>query len=154
MKNYLLSIIAAGIICAITGILFPNKDTIEKIVGLMCGLFMTLIVLSPIKKINPVNWGLSYEFQSDQSKHIAEQGQYQAEETLREVITEYCSTYIVEKAKGMGVDIDVQFQLNSNDPPVPTSAVITGTVSPYAKAKLKNILTQDLGIPEDRQQWS
>ena len=154
MRSYLLSLICAGVICCTASYLFREKSGVGKLVKMLCGLFMTIALLSPLKQIDIRSVDLLQMLQSSESQSIIAQGQQQADDALQEVIIEYCSTYIVEKAKGMGVDIDVQFQLNNADPPIPTAAVITGSVSPYTKAKLITILEQELGIPEDQQTWN
>lgn len=153
MRQYLLRIIAAGILCALITVCFNKNDTISYLVRLICGLFMMLTVISPWKTIQISSLMDSYELQTDEKDNIIAEGKAYSNDALRDVISEQCRTYIVEKAKGMGVDIDAEVMLSQEDLPTPCAVTISGGVSPYAKTRLEELLTQDLGIPKEQQKW-
>ena len=153
MKAYLLSILSAGLLCAFATSISKSSSGVGKMLGLICGLFMTMTILSPLVKWNPMQHLDTFDVNRGDSEAIIQEGQVQANSAMREVISQQCRTYIVEKANAMGVDIDAQFILNDNDLPAPTSVTITGPVSPYAKSILQEILSNDLGIPKEQQIW-
>jgi len=48
--------------------------------------------------------------------------------------------------------LDVEVELGDCEP-VPASVRITGPASPYARTQLQKRITDELGIPKERQQW-
>ncbi len=153
MRQYLIRVIACGILCALATVRFQKSDAVGRLIHLMCGIFMTLTVISPWKNIRITSLMEDYEIKMDSKDSVIAEGEAYSNNTLRQVISQQCSTYIVEKANGMGVNIDAEVVLNPEDPPTPCAVTITGSVSPYAKARLEDLLTQDLGIPKEQQTW-
>ena len=153
MRQYLIRIVAAGILCALASARFREKDAISRLIRLMCGVFMTLTVISPWRNIKISSFLDSVDLQQDQKNAIISDGKMYSDTAFREVIKEQCRTYIVEKAKGMGVNIDADVVLNQGNPPTPCAVTITGGVPPYTKSRLEELLMQDLGIPEEQQIW-
>lgn len=153
MRAYLFSILFAGLLCAFATSLFKSSSGVGKMIGLICGLFMTMTILSPLVKWDPIQHMNMFDVNYSNCEDAIQEGQQQANSAMREVISQQCRTYIVEKANAMGVDIDAQIVLNDNDLPAPASVTITGLVSPYAKSILQEILSNDLGIPKEQQIW-
>ena len=154
MKSYLTGVVCAGILCACVIPLFRNTDTHGKLIRTICGLFMLITVIAPITKVSGLSVDTYLDAVSDDSAYIVEDGTQQAQEFLQAFIKEECETYIVEKANGMGVNIDAEVTLSTIDSQTPYSIRISGAVSPYVKAKLQTVIADDLGIPKERQSWT
>ena len=48
---------------------------------------------------------------------------------------------------------DFEITLTRDDPPLPHSAILSGTISPQGKPKLQQILQTQLGIEKENVQW-
>ena len=78
------------------------------------------------------------------------------EELEREVIKANCEEYILDKAEELGTaDIKVGITVFTSPEgiPIPYSSEISGTLIFPQKEDLSKILTEDLGIPAERQRW-
>ena len=51
MRNYILSVVAAAVICVIAGNLISEKTANGQILKLLCGILMTITALSPLFNI-------------------------------------------------------------------------------------------------------
>ena len=153
MKSYVFRIITAGVICTITFSLFQKNETIGKLLKMISGLFMLITILMPLSKIdaNIITY-IDPTIHRDASVFV-QSGCFQAQESLRSIITERCQTYIVEKASSMGVSVDAEVSLNDDTYPSPCAVRVLGAVSPYTKQQLQTIISQDLGIPKEQQIW-
>lgn len=152
IRQYLISVTAAAIICGcITGIL-GKKGTVEGITKFLCGLFMTVTVVAPLVdfQLPEVNafWN---SYRTEAGLAIAE-GEHIANEMKTAVITEHIETYILDKADSMGLSVTVEISLD--DELLPDLVIIHGTASPYAKSKLCNYIMENLGIPEEMLSWT
>lgn len=73
---------------------------------------------------------------------------------LSDLISQEAETYILDKARENGLDLTVEVETKVEDTyPVPWSVVIRGQISAAEQAALSQQITQDLGIPEERQEW-
>ena len=153
MRQYLVSIISAGILCTLVTTFFHKNTAIDRIISLLCGTFMTFTLIAPVKHINLSSVIDLPAADSEEVDAIIAKGEQYTDNSVRQVITEQCRTYIVEKASGMGVSVNAEVVLNQKDPPTPCAVTIIGSVSPYQKTRIEEMLTQDLGIPKEQQTW-
>lgn len=151
IKEYLISVCIAAIICGILIKLTEEKGSTGALVKLLCGLFMLITTLSPIIKL-PV-----YEFQNffDQlaveAEHAASIGQTAANEEIDHIVADRTKAYILEKASALGVTLDVEVVLKDS---IPATVRISGAASPYAKHLLSKYISEHLGITAEDQQWN
>ncbi len=152
IRQYLISVTGAAIICGcVTGIL-GSKGTIGSIAKFLCGLFMTVTVFSPLVDFRLPDLGSfmdSYQAEADLSIADAEKVSHQMK---TEIITEQVRSYILDKADSMGLSISVEVSLD--DALLPNMVIIKGEASPYAKSKLADHITENLGIPEEKLLWT
>ena len=149
-KDYLLSVTAAALICGIVSSLAGKNSGISKLVKLLCGLFLAATVIKPLVDVRIEN---IYDFTdslTDGSDLAVSQGENMASEEMKRIIKQKTETYILDKAKALGLDITVDVTLEDY---VPVSVTITGDVAPYAKTDLGASIAQELDIPLEDQIW-
>lgn len=155
LRQYLLSVVFAAIIIGVTQGMVGKKTPYKSAIGVLCGLYLLLIVLTPIKTggvwqnyssfLDEINIAAEYEVTS---------GQLTAQTEMEKIITEQTESYICDKATAMGAQLDVSVETDSvNNLPMPVAVKLEGSISPYAKSKMKEIIKNDIGIPEDQQEW-
>lgn len=154
IRNYVLTLTAAGILCALVRSL-AGKAGRSRGFSLACGAFLILAALGPLRRLPlPVageSWkDLKYEISQEQSRTLeAIQRQTDA------VIAEKTRAYIEDKGKALGAELEVEVTLETKDGlSIPAAVEIRGPYSPYIKAKLSHMLEEDLGIPEAAQRWT
>lgn len=153
IKEYLLSIFCAAIICAIVMRLMGEKGTHAVITKLIAGLFLSFTVIYPVAKIDlkdVSDWTSSY---SSAASQAAAAGEALTKETIAAGIKLRTEAYILDKATALNTSLKVEVTLSEDDIPCPKAVRLSGNVSPYAKAQLQTIITQDLGIAKENQTW-
>lgn len=154
MKQYLLSVIFAAIVIGIAQGIVGKKTQHKPAVCLLTGLFFLLTVLSPLKTANWHQYFGYFDEINLESEAEATSGYLVAQTEMERIITEQTESYIYDKATAMGVELDVTVTLEIVDSlPVPIAVKLEGSISPYDKAKMKEIIKNDIGIPEDQQEW-
>ena len=152
IREYILGITAAAMICGIT-LCFAEKSSNQALLKLICGLILTFSLVEPVLNLMDRNWqALGISFQED-AREAAQEGKLQGENTLRQLIKQETEAYIMDKARELNLQIQLEVTLSDQPMPVPESVVIKGTLPPYGKQRLSLILTRELGIPKENQQW-
>lgn len=152
IREYVTGLAAAAMICAIV-LCFAGKGKTEPLLKLICGLVLTFAMIDPILHISGGDWeSLGIDFAGD-AEIAAEEGKDQAEKTVRQLIKEETEAYILDKAQSLDLNIQVSVGLSDQPMPVPVQVTIRGQVSPYKRSQLSRILTEELGIAKEMQQW-
>ena len=151
LANYVLSVIAASVIVAIICTLLGDQGGVRSIIKLVCGLFLTFVVIDPLIKldfsiINDYLDGFTLE-----GLEAATTGENMAREGERDIIISRVQAYILDKADSFGAQLNVEVVLDQNN--IPVSVELNGNISPYAKAQMADILARDLGITKEHQLW-
>ncbi len=154
IKAYVFRIIAAAIVCSIAGCLLKDKTPSGRMVHLLCGILMSITILSPIAGISFQNLTNIYSSISLDAEQYVTDGKKAAQEDAADIIKSQTEAYILDKAKSLGLQIAVEVELDVSNYSVPCGAVITGAVSPYAKGTLETYMQEQLGIPKENQQWN
>ena len=68
-------------------------------------------------------------------------------------ITEKVSTYILDKAEQLHLQVDVEVMLTEDEQSIPCGVTIKGTVPEDKKSQLERILETELGIGRSDQVW-
>ena len=151
IKEYLLSITAAALICGVISSLTSKNASISKLMQLLCGLFLAITVIRPIVEVQLDNIDSFTDLLEVDGEIAASTGREMAAEEMKRIIKEKTEAYILDKAKSLGAEIEVEVTLEDF---VPTGAIITGSVSPFARSSLITSISQDLGIPPEGQIWN
>lgn len=154
VKQYILSVVAAAIVCAIIKTLADGKSTPSYIIKLLAGLFMALTVIAPIAKLelnDITEYVQSFQVSADAA---VQNGITYSGTELAAIIKTRTQAYILDKAQSLGAQIVAEVYLNDDAPPVPCAVTLKGHVSPYAKQRLTQYIADDLGISEENQKWT
>lgn len=154
IKEYLLTVISCGILCAIACRLLENKGVNGMLVKLIAGIIMTLTLIMPFNKLDlsDINaYWRSYSFDADIA--VAE-GVNQSKQVLREGIKLRCEEYILKEAVNLNLDVSATVQLSDNDLPVPTGVMLKGSASPYAKNALTQSICTAFDLEKEKVQWT
>lgn len=153
LKQYLLSVTAAAIVCAIVKSIIDKKSPQSQIIQLLAGIFLTIAVVAPWLKLDlSAMTGYVTQFTAESDAAVATGTAYARNETAA-IIKSQTEAYILDKAQTLGLEIQVNVSLSEDPLPVPTAVVLTGTASPYAKQRLTQYISENLGIGEEHQQW-
>lgn len=154
IRRYLIGVVVAGLMCSIISLIVGKKGMIGTIITLLCGLLMALAVVGPwttIKADDLLGWARDISIDADGA---VDDGKNMALEAYRQGIITRMESYILEKAKALDCDLQVEVILSADATPVPERVHISGNVSPYAKQVISTMLTDDLGIDREAQIWT
>ena len=150
IRDYLLSVTAAALICGIVNSLSENNGSVSGMLKLLCGLFLAAVVLKPAVDIKLKDiYAITDRLEID-SRQVIASGEEIADEEMKRIIKEKSEAYILDKAKALGMEIDAEIILEDL---VPARVIVTGNLSPFAKSSLSASITQELAIPPEEQIW-
>lgn len=151
IKEYLLSISAAAVVCGLVSALAGGKGATGKLLRLLCGLFMAATAIKPIVDIQIADIRNFADQLTVDADLAVSNGEEIASAEMKRIIKEKTETYILDKAKTLGAELKVEVTL---DGMVPAAVTLTGNISPFAKVSLCETIMQDLGIALEAQAWN
>ncbi len=153
IRKYIISVVAAAIICAVVKLLIDQKSAPGAVVKLIAGVLLTVTVIGPVTNIQFMDLSKYVEDFTLSADTAVDAGTAYAAENTAVIIKQRTEAYILDKAQLLGADVQVDVILSEESVQRPCTVVVTGNLSPYAKQKLMTIIVQDLGIPEENQVW-
>ena len=153
IRQYLLSLIAASIVCSIIRSLVESKSKIKGIVNMICGVFLVITAISPWVDVKIPDLHTALDSYIAEAKDVAQVGGEGATRQMAEIIIQEVEAYILDKARVYGMDVKVNVYLDEQTC-VPKSIEITGDVLPYNKKLLSNYVSQTFDIPEELVKWN
>lgn len=153
LRQYVISVVAAGFICGIVLGMFP-KGKERELVKMLSGLFLAYTVLSPISRLDVsslADIGITF---TDDAAQTAALGESYSKKALRDIIKAEMEAYILDKAAALGASITADVSLSGDDIPVPVGVQVTGAFSPYTMQQLTAMIQEDLGIAKENQLWT
>lgn len=153
IREYLLTVTAAAIVCSVAKHLAGDKSTAGKITKVISGVFLTVTIISPIKEFQITDFKSILDDYRITASDTAQSGADMAAAAMGDIIKEKTEAYILEEAKRMDIEISVEVKLCDSDPPEPDQVIITGIVSPYKKNVLSQYISDNLGISREKQKW-
>ena len=136
LRQYVISVVAAAMLCGIVVRLFPNGSG-KQVGKLICGLFLAYTVLSPISR---VDFSKLPDFSlrcMDDAEDAAAMGEKEA--------------YILDKAADLHANLRVEVAVGEDN--LPAAVTISGEASPYARRQIQAMIANDLGISKENQKW-
>ena len=154
IREYLIGIVAAALVCGAVTTLVSNKTAIGLSVKFIAGLLMALVVVRPWVSISfDELFGWSEDIGVD-GMDYAHSGEIMANEAYRTSIKQQMETYILDEAKALDCALTVEVILSDDDIPVPNTVTLSGDISPYARQVITTLLTERLGIKQEDQIWT
>lgn len=153
-KQYIIAVTAAAVVGCIAISTCDKKSAISAVVKLIVGVIMTLTVLKPMVEFKTADIS-SYLLSVNRSaSDSAQAGSTWADSEVAVIIRDRCEAYILDKASSAGVEIGVEVTVGDQPPFIPSSVVVTGNVSPYARIQLSEIIEEDIGVSKENQIWT
>lgn len=153
IREYLISVTAAAVLCGILKSLIGEKGNSAALVRLICGIFLALTVIRPLKELNLRDFSLLPVGLLEEARATSGEGEEYTRQTKEALIKQQCEAYILDKAQTLEASIQVEIQISVEGEPIPVASIITGNLSPYARNQLSKTLKEELGIPQEDQKW-
>ena len=150
LRQYILSVMCCALICAIVPLFGGESE--KQLLRLICGVFLTVTTLSQLLKVD-MDAIVASIVPQQAYESAASEGVSMAKESLSQIIKAETEAYILDKAGEAGLDITVNVLLGEEETPLPAGVTIEGMVPPEKKEWLSQILSEDIGIPEEAQKW-
>lgn len=151
LREYVLSVAAAGILCGILKSILGEKGAAGGTVKLICGLFLAFTVIRPIANIQLSDFAVFTSSISQDAREAVSRGEKLAQESRTDIIKAETEAYILDKAKALNAILQAEVTVGTDG--IPAAVCITGQWSPYARVQLAQILTEELGIAKEDQTW-
>jgi hypothetical protein len=154
IKTYLMTVICAALICAITCTVMASKGVNGALVRLLAGVIMTVTLITPFKRLDlsGIN-GYWDAYSSDAASSVA-LGVEQTKLALRDGIKKRSEEYILKEASRLNLSITAAVQLSDDDLPVPVRVDLSGNASPYAKNALIQSVCTAFDLKKENVQWT
>lgn len=153
LSSYILSIGAAGLLCALTEILCASNGATGRTTKLIAGLFLLLAILKPMLNIRIQDLAHDWERYADQAQTAVELGENHSALALQNGIKERIASYILDIGADHGVHLTVQVLLDDAAVPNLHGLILQGDVAPYTKQVLSNAFCRELGLEEEDILW-
>ena len=153
LRQYILSVSAAAILCGLVTAMIP-KGSLRGILKLSCGVFLAILVLEPVMHLdlNRILTHFTGEAIYEGDAAVAF-GEELARDSMAQYIKRETEAYILDKANELGITAEVQVLVGKEDLPVPSAAVIRGTVPQSLKLELERLIEGNLGISKENLKW-
>ena len=154
VRQYIYSVVVAAILVSFLMTLIPKEGAIFGVLKLTAGLFLIMVVISPLVKSRFGNMrNYINNVQMDASTIITDAQNHTTDEIV-DVIKRHSEAYVLDKASSLGADVTVEVVMGKEDSYLPEKIKIIGAVSPLVKKRLSEAIKEDLGIPEEAQTWT
>lgn len=153
MRQWMMGIFAAALLTAVAMVITPKN---KKIVALAGGLIMILAAVKPLGELTYQDISAQiakYQIKADELRSGINVGNA---EIMALIIQEQTEAYILDKAAELGLEIEVEVttQQASDGWPYPTDVKVMGQLSESDIQRLGRIISEDLAVAPDRQEWS
>ena len=153
IRAYLLKIIVCSILCGIAVGLTARAGATGKVVKMITGICMLLTIVSPILQFRIRDIGTFLgELAADADGYVTD-GENVSAAAFEDIIKTRTEAYILDKADSYGAALKVEVSLSNEQIPKPCSVRISGSISPYGKRQLQNMIREELGIALEEQIW-
>ena len=154
LKVYILSVTITALYVSLCFTFIPDGP-VRKSASLLGSLVLVLTILAPIVKVDEVaikreSRELQRQFDFEMSNLVVDDCTL-----MEDVIRERCEAYILDKAEEENAALEVFITMGKEENiPIPVGAELTGSVSAAQHETLSKMISQDLGIPLEMQEWT
>lgn len=149
-KQYLLSVLICTLICGVVSqILVDTKR--KQLVQMICGIVIAISIFYPLTKVKLEKYMQFSDMDWNEADYYVSAGEKLSFTEREKCIQSTCETYILDKAKQLDTEIEVEIILNEEK--VPCFAEIHYAGDSKIQSELQTILETDLGISKENQKW-
>ena len=153
IRQYLISIICACVIVAMIRLFLNDKKHLSGIIKLISGVFIIFTVIAPVVRVEFQDFQDFYRGISEDAQAVAREGELMSQQSVQAIIKQQLEAYILDKASSLNLNVDIDLTLTDATLATPEKITISGNTSPYGKKMLQAFLVEEMGIPEEMQQW-
>ena len=154
IAQYVLSIVAASLICGAANTLAGQGKAFAAVLRLLTGIILAITLVQPLLRLDLSGYTGMLSDLTHQSEQIQADAAERTEEAYRQCIKERAEAYILDKAVGLGAQVAVTVTLSDEPPYAPCAVSVSGSCSPYARSRLAQIMEEDLAIAKEAQEWT
>ena len=152
IRRYVITLTAAAMLCALVKAITAGRKGQEKILSLVCGIFLLATALGPLGLLRLPDLSDPTAQVQAEAGRMASQAEDETKRQMAAIISEEAASYILDKADALGLQLEVQVELDAEL--LPCGVRLQGAASPYARSQLSGQIETELGIPKERQVWS
>ena len=152
VRSWLLTVIAASLICALADALMP-PGAVRRVGRLVCGLVLLGAILSPLARLDlsgSQRWLQDYLASlENREAELAET----VNEQMKVIIEQEYAAYIVDKAAELGWTCTARVACERSEEGLylPVRTEVTGPQTAGVPAQLVRSIAEDLGVPKEAQ---
>ncbi len=147
-RQWLLGVVLTAFAGGLARQLAP-KGRERALVGLVCGLLLTLALLEPLAELE---WAAAArDWPGPAQAALAESYRQEGQAALSAVIAEKTEAYILDKADRLGLRCTVEVTVSAGESgiPLPDTVTVRGSYS----AALAACIEEEVGVPPEKQIW-
>ena len=148
VRQWLLGVVLTAFAGGLARRLAP-KGREQALVGLVCGLLLTLALLGPLAGLRRTE--PEWTWDGPDQAALAEAYRQDRQTALSAVIAEKTEAYILDKADRLGLrcTVEVVVAAGENGIPLPDTVTVRGGYS----AALAACIEEEVGVPPEKQIW-
>ena len=149
LRSWLLSIVACAVLVSLAEHL-TDGGTMKKIVRFTGGMLLMLAMLRPLLRLDLSTFEVDISSYREAVSQLELALTQQREDALSARIAAETEAYIEDKAHALGAEVTAEVTVREEDGAfIPNRAVLFGEEN----AELSVLLTQELGIAPEKQEW-
>ena len=147
IRRYVITLTAAAMLCALVKAITAGRKGQEKILSLVCGIFLLATALGPLGLLRLPDLSDPTAQVQAEADRMASQAEDETKRQMAAIISEEAASYILDKADALGLQLEVQVELDAEL--LPCGVRLQGAASPYARSQLSGQIETELGIAQE-----
>lgn len=154
MRSWILSVTVSAMIIAIAEGLMP-AGTVKKVGKLTGGLVLMLGILQPIVRLDYDELFLAANSLQDITVETQVEHKESNNALLKSIIEKETAAYVLDKAQSLGYScvVSVCCELGEDKIPYPDRVKVRGKLDEEQQKKISKLISEDLGIPKEKQTY-
>ena len=149
LRSWLLGVVACAVLVSLAGQL-TDGGTMKKIVRFAGGMLLMLAMLRPLLRLDLAVLDVDLASYRETVAQLELELTQRQEDALSARIAAETGAYIEDKAHALGAEVTAEVTVREEDGAfIPDRAVLFGEEN----AELSVLLTQELGIAPEKQEW-
>lgn len=154
VRSWLLAVIAVSLLCAVADALMP-QGAIKRVGKLVCGLVLIGAVLSPGASLDAEEGQRWLDSCLSGAEWREEELKNEVNSQMKTIIEQEYAAYIVDKAAEFGLTCSARVECRASEEGLylPVWAEVSGALTESGRARLVQVIREDLGVPESEQSY-